>query len=139
MELIDSIVAFAKSVGAEVKVKRDTVEIQKIVADRKTFLSKEKLTYQAKLRVDQKENMVHFFESLKESSAGMSSPGVSVQKTKYKVGLSGQQESEFEQQAEFLGQKYDYQFDFKTVRTSIEKYSREAGFDFHYQVIPKGI
>jgi hypothetical protein len=139
MEPKDSIVVFAKSIAAEVKGKNDTLEINKVIAERKAFLSKQKLTYQAKLRIDQGERSVYFFESLKESSAGMSSPGTTFQKTSYKVGLSGRQESEFEQQADFLGKKYDYNFDFKTIRTTIEELSNKAGFDFHYQITSKGI
>ena len=69
----------------------------------------------------------------------MSSPGVTVSTQKFKVGKGGQQESVFQQQADFFGKSYDYTFDFKTIRSKIEEIAKANGYDFQYQVTPKAI
>jgi len=139
MELMNEIKTFLQSTGGKVKEKKDRLELNLTVAERKTFLSKQKLSYSARLRLDEKKKTVRFFEMLKESSSGMSSPGVTVSTQKFKVGKGGQQESVFQQQADFFGKSYDYTFDFKTIRSKIEEMAKANGYDFQYQVTPKGI
>ncbi|MDY6867740.1 MAG: hypothetical protein SVT56_07525, partial [Chloroflexota bacterium] len=71
MTLWDQIKEYAKSISAEFKEKKGVGEINLVVAERKAFLSKEKLSYQAKFRLDEAAKILKFTEMLKERSAGM--------------------------------------------------------------------
>jgi hypothetical protein len=138
MDLIKSIQAYAKTIPADFKEKKGSCDLSFTVAERKGFLSKQKLTYQAKFRIDEQEKTVHFAEMLKEAASGMDA-SAGYQTSSYSTGKGGQQNSVIEQQSEQFGKKYDYQFDFKTVRTQIENLAKEAGFDFQYQITFKGL
>ncbi len=138
MDLLQSIQSYAKSIPAEFKEKKGSCDISFTVAERKAFLSKQKLTYQAKFRIDEKEKIIHFAEILKESSSGMDASS-GFQNSNFSIGKSGQQKSVIEQQSDQFGKKYDYQFDFKTIRGKIESLAKEAGFKFEYQVTFKGL
>ena len=138
MDLVQSIQAYAKSIPADFKEKKGSCDLSFTVAERKTFLSKQKLTYQAKFRIDDQERTVHFAEMLKEASSGIDAGG-SFQTTSFSTGKSGQQNSVIEQQSQQFGKKYDYQFDFKTVREKIESLAGAAGFKFNYQITFKGL
>lgn len=139
MVLINNIKEYAQSINAEFNEKKGAGQITLTVAERKTFLSKQKLTYEAKFRVDEKEKILRFTEMLKESSAGMASSGAEFTTTNYKTGKGGQQESLIEQQSRLFGKKYDYAFDFETIRGKFESLAREAGCDFQYQITAKGL
>lgn len=138
MTLMEDIQDFAGSIPADFKEKKGSGELSFVIAERKAFLSKEKLTYQAKFRVDDKEKTVKFTEMLKENSSGMENPGMSFKTESFKTGKGGQLESVIEQQASQFGKKYDYQFDFKTIRGKIEALAQAAGYDFQYQLTAKG-
>lgn len=138
MDLLQSIQAYAKTIPADFKEKKGSCDLSFTVAERKAFLSKQKLTYQAKFRVDDKEKTVHFAEILKEASSGMDA-GMGFQATSFSTGKGGQQNSVIEQQSEQFGKKYDYQFDFKTVRGNIENLAKESGYGFQYQITFKGL
>jgi hypothetical protein len=138
MDLLQSIQAYAKSIPTDFKEKKGSCELSFTVAERKTFLSKQKLTYQAKFRINDQEKTVHFAEMLKEASSGMDASG-GFQATSFSTGKGGQQNSVIEQQSDQFGKKYDYQFDFKAVRGKIEDLAREAGYEFSYQITFKGL
>jgi len=138
MDLLQSIQNYAKSIPSDFKEKKGSCDLSFTVAERKAFLSKQKLTYQAKFRIDSQEKTVHFAEMLKEASSGMDA-GAGFQTSSYSTGKGGQQNSVIEQQSQQFGKKYDYQFDFKTVRSKIETMANEAGFKFVYQITFKGL
>ena len=138
MGINEAIQAYAKEISANLKEKKGSYDLTMTVAERKTFISKQKLTYQAKFRVDDKEKSVKFTELLKEASSGMSADS-GFQTTSFRTGKGGQQESVINQQSEMFGKKYSYEFDFKTVREKIEALASEAGYDFQYQITAKGI
>ena len=138
MDLLQSIQAYAKIIPADFKEKKGSCDLSFTVAERKAFLSKQKLTYQAKFRIDDQEKTIHFAEILKEASSGMDA-GAGFQTTSYSTGKGGQQNSVIEQQSEQFGKKYDFQFDFKMVRGQIENLAKEKGFKFEYQITFKGL
>ncbi len=57
----------------------------------------------------------------------------------FRTGKGGQQESVIEKQSVLFGKKYDYNFDFKTIRGKIKSLTEEAGYDFQYQITAKGL
>jgi hypothetical protein len=139
MDLIKTIEAYAKSIPADFKEKKGAGQITFTVAERKAFLSSQKLSYEAKFRVDEKEKVLRFTEMLRESSSGMSSGGFEFSSGSFKTGKGGRQESVIEQQSQLFGKNYDYSFDLNTIREKIESLASEAGYDFHYQVTAKGL
>ena len=138
MDLNQAIQTYAKNISADLKEKKGSYNLTVTVAERKTFMSKQKLTYQAKFRIDEGENLVKFTEMLKESSSGMNAD-MGFQTNSFRTGKGGQQESVIEQQSTLFGKKYTYNFDFKTIRDKIESLAQEAGYSFQYQITAKGI
>ena len=139
MTLTQSIQQFAGSIPAELKEKKGVFTLAFTLAERKAFLSKQKLTYQAKFRVDDKAKLVKFTEMLKESSSGMESGGTSFKTESFKTGKGGQLESVIDQQADLFGKRYDYTFDFKTIRSKIKELAEAEGYAFEYQITEKGL
>ena len=138
MGLIQTIQEYAHNIPADFKEKKGSCNLSFTVAERKIFISKQKLTYQAKFRIDEGEKLVKFTEMLKESSSGMNA-GSGFQTESYRTGKGGQQESVIDQQSVLFGKKYTYNFDFKTIRSKIESLAKEAGYSFQYQITAKGI
>ena len=142
--LADDLKTYAKSISANLKEKKGVYTLEFTVAERKVFLSKKKLTYSAKFRVDDANKEVRFTEMLKEASSGMSSgdsefsSGFGFKKETFKTG-TGPREGIIEQQSELFGKQYTYTFDFKTVRTAIEAAATTAGYAFKYQITPVGL
>ncbi len=56
--LLDQIRKYAESLPAELKEKGGVWELKRVVAERKVFLSKQKLEYHAKFRIDDSSVMV---------------------------------------------------------------------------------
>ena len=73
MSLKSVVIETSKNFPAEFKEQKDgSLFLQFVIAERKSFLSKKKLTYRSKLRVNDEKKEVTFFEMLSESSAGLS-------------------------------------------------------------------
>ena len=111
------------------------------MAERKSFLSKKKLVYQARIHLDREAKELRFSERLKESGFGLSaggagddlSPGFGFKTEKYSTG-SGPREGTLEEQSNLFGRKYEYRFDFGLIRRSIEAKTIEAGYRFVYSI-----
>ena len=143
MALKDELTAYAKGIPAELKEKKGVYTLEFTVAERKVLLSKKKLSYSAKFRIDDDKKELRFTEMLKEASSGMSSgddfgPGFGFKKESYKTG-TGPREGGIEEQSTLFGKQYTYTFDFSTVRRHIEELARKAGYSFAYQVTPIGL
>jgi hypothetical protein len=129
----------------EVSEKKGLFSVECVVAERKSFLSKKKLVYIAKYRIDEDKREVRFTEMLKETGSGLSSgvdfdssPGFGFKTESYKT-WGGAREGAIEEQSNLFGKKYNYTFDFKTIRGAIEKKVQEAGFVFKYQITSIGL
>jgi len=136
MTLLTGIQNYAKSIPSEVKESKGIHELTVIVAERKAFLSTQKLQYVAKFHILDDQKLVRFCEMLKESGAGIStggdldsSPGFGFKTETYKSGGAGR-EGSIEQQSSLFGKKYEYRFDFKNVRSKIEELARVEGYQF---------
>jgi hypothetical protein len=138
--LVDEIKKFVKGIPATLKEKRGVYSVEFTVAERRVFLSKKKLTYSAKFRVDEDNKELRFTEMLKESGSGVSSgdSGFGFKKESYKTG-TGPREGSIEEQSKLFGAQYSYTFDFSTVRTFIEEQAIKAGYAFKYQITPLGL
>jgi len=136
---------FNASFQVEVSEKKGLFTAEYLVAERKSFLSKKKLVYIAKYRIDQGKREIHFTEMFKESGYGFSggggfgsSPGFGFKKESYKT-WGGAREGAIEEQSNLFGKQYRYSFDFKAIRGAIEEMSQQAGFAFKYQITPLGL
>ena len=144
MTLKDELTAYAKSIPAELKEKKGVYTLEFTVAERKVLLSKKKLTYSAKFRIDEDKKELRFTEMLKEASSGLSSgdsdmsSGFGFKKESYKSGAGGR-EGSIEEQSTLFGKQYTYAFDYAKVRKHAEEAAGKAGYAFKYQITPIGL
>lgn len=107
-----------------------------VVAQRKAFLRTDKLTYHCKLKINDHDKKVIFFETLRESGAGVSTGGYDEFSTGFgfrteKTSIRGKErESTIEQKSNLFGKKYDYTFEFGKIRKDIKKVADSHGYSF---------
>jgi hypothetical protein len=145
MSLLSEIQNYARTIPAEIKESRGVYELTATVAERKAFLSTQKLQYIAKFRIVDDQKLIRFFEMLKESGSGIStggdfdsSPGFGFKTETYKTG-GPDREGGIEQQSNLFGKKYEYRFDFKTIRSKVEELAKVEGYQLQLQLIPKNL
>lgn len=138
MQIISEIQQYAQSISAEIAEKKGLYTLKVTVAERKTFLSKQKLSYEAKFRIDEANKTIKFTEALREDASGMQAGG-GFQVETYSTGKSGAREGSIQQQSDQFGKKYSYSFDFKTVRETIESIAQKSGYSFVYQITSLGL
>jgi hypothetical protein len=114
------------------------------IAERKAFLSKKKLTYSARLRVEESAKTVKFSEMLVEAGSGFSSgtdfdsgmsTGFGVKTESYNT-FKGSGQRTIQEQSKLFGKDYSYQFDFNEIRTRVQTVTEKTGYRFEYQVLP---
>ena len=116
-----------------------------LVAKRGTFLNIQKLTYSARVRVDEQNKQVKFFEILKETGAGLGSGGADEFGTGFgfkveKTVLKGKErQGTIKEQSELFGKKYSYEFDFEKVREAIKEITSRFGYSFEFVLTERGI
>ena len=146
MSITDELGSIVSGIPAKISEKKGVYEFEVLLAERKAFLSKQKLIYSAKFRVDEGNREVRFTEMLKESGAGMSSggmdsgmsPGFGFKKQSYNT-MSGAREGTIEEQSNLFGKKYEYKFDFAAIRKKFESKAKEHGYKFTYKVTSAGL
>lgn len=142
--LVDDIRSFAEGIPAPLTEKRGIYSVEFVVAERRAFLAKRKLTYSAQFRVDDAAREVRFTEMLKESGSGAynglddSGPGFGFKKETCKT-QAGPRQGSIQEQSVFFGAQYSYAFDFSKVRTFLEAKARDAGYAFTYQTTSHGL
>lgn len=116
--------------------KDGTLLLEAKLAERKVFLTKKTLTYKARLRVDEQNKVVRYFEMLKETGMGLStggsddiSPGFGFKTETYKTGTKTR-EGNIEEQSTLFGKDYKYSWDYSNVRKTVEQEARDAGYSF---------
>ena len=146
MSINDELKNIVSGIPAKISEKKGIYEFEVTIAERKAFLSKQKLVYSAKYRVDEQNKEVRFTETLKESGAGMSSgsidsgmsPGFGFKKESYNT-MSGAREGNIEEMSKLFGKKYEYKFDFGAVRKKFESKAKENGYRFTYKITSSGL
>jgi hypothetical protein len=146
--MIEKIKELLASYNGEWKEKKGINEFKAVIAERKAFLSKQKLTYSAKMRIDDGAKLITFTEMLMEAGSGLSSGGgfdggMSTGfgfKTESYNTMSGKgREGNIEEQSNLFGKKFEYTFDFKEIRSKIEALAKENGYAFKYQITSIGL
>lgn len=114
--------------------------IEIVIAERKTFLSSKKLSYNAKFQIDEAKKELIFSEMLKESGIGLgssdtdSTPGYGFKTSEYSSGFKGRNET-IEEQSNLFGKKYTYKIDLGSIRKAFGKKASELGYTFKYSIL----
>lgn len=140
----EKIEEIAKNIGGNVSEKKGTIIVDALIAERKVFLTKKKLIYTFKVKIDNEAKTVKFTEMLKESGLGFSAgggdfdtPGFGFKKETYNT-TSGAREGTIEESSKLFGKDYKYNFDYSKVRKEVEAVAKEKGYTFEYFVLPIG-
>lgn len=147
MDIKESVRKIATEIGGKVSEKGNVLSCETTIAERKVFLSKKKLTYSFKAKIDDGAKTVKFTEMLKEASSGLStggggfdsemSSGIGFKTESYNT-MSGAREGTIEESSKLFGKTYKYKFDYSKTRKEIEKIAENAGYKFEYSVLPVG-
>ena len=127
MDLRQAIVEIGKAVPGQFEMQKNgSTRMEAVIAERKAFLSKKKLTYICRFRVDEPAKEVRFFEMLKESGFGVSSgaggnemsTGFGFKKETYNT-FGKERSGSIEEQSRLFGKDYTYQFDYGKFREAV--------------------
>ena len=142
--LLDEIRDSLVNTNGEWKEKKGAWSFSTVIAERKAFLSRKKLTYQLRVRVDDATRTVHFSEVLTESGSGLSaggdfdggiSSGFGVRTETYNTFKKPRQGT-IEEQSRLFGKEYTFHFEFNTIRSRVQQITEAHGYAFDYQVLP---
>ncbi len=126
--------------GGKWSQKKGLWDFSAVIAERKAFLSKKKLTYTLKVRIDEGAKTVKFSEMLTETGSGFSSGGDMDSgfglKTESYNTFCGARSGTIQEQSTQFGKDYSYTFDYAEIRTKVQAVVEQAGYRFEYQVLP---
>jgi len=113
------------------------------IAERKAFLLTKKLTYNARFKIYEPQKLIVFSEMLVETGSGLSSgssdngmsAGFGFKAESYNT-VNGGREGNIEEQSTLFGKKFEYKFDYKEVRSKLEKLAADTGYGLRYQIMP---
>jgi hypothetical protein len=147
MDLKQTIAEIGKTVPGRFEPQKDgSSKVEAVIAERKAFLSKKKLTYVCRFRVDEPAKEVRFFEMLKESGFGVSSgggddemsSGFGFKKETYNT-FGKERSGTIEEQSKLFGKDYSYVFDFGAFRGAVRKAAEGAGYRFEVKLMEKSV
>ena len=145
MSLTDDLAAASAALPVRLDPQKDgSLKGEAVLAERKAFLSKKKLTYKCKARVDDASRTVRFWEMLMEKGSGVSSgpddfgPGVGFKAGTYKTG-GKERSGSIEEASSYLGKDYSYQWDYAAVRTALQQVAAAAGYGWETVLNPKSV
>jgi len=144
MPLQDDLIAAGSAFPAPLQPQKDgSLAMEALIAERKAFLSKRKLTYKCKLRVDDGARCVTFWEMLVEKGSGVSggddmAPGFGFKKETY--GTKGKERSGgIEEASSLFGKDFDYTWDYAAVRNAVRGAAEAAGYSLNVVLSPKSV
>lgn len=144
--MIEQIKTVLADYDGEWKEKKGIWEFRATIAERKAFLSTKKLSYVAKVRIDDDAKEIKFTEMLEEKGSGLSSggydgemsSGFGFQAQSYNT-MKGGREGDIEEQSNLFGKKLDYKFKYQEIREKIEALAGKGGYKFSYQITSLGL
>ncbi|MBI5584983.1 MAG: hypothetical protein HY892_14320 [Deltaproteobacteria bacterium] len=142
MTVKDSLKYLADEIQGEWIEEQDGYRLKAVLAEQKGFLSRKKLVYQARLRIDEGERKIVLVERLQETGVGLSggsedpgsSPGFGFKKETYQVGADGGRSGSIEEQSRLFGKKYAYRFEFGAWREKIRQVAEASGFELSCRI-----
>lgn len=142
--LLDEIKAALVVYNGEWKERKGLWRFSAVIAERKVFLTRKKLTYTATMRIDDTTKTIRFSEMLTEAGSGFSaggdidggvSTGFGVKTETYNT-FKGPRQGTVEEQSRLFGKDYTYSFDYSAIRSRIQAVAERFGYGFEYQVLP---
>jgi hypothetical protein len=138
--LINKVIEILEPYNGKWNEKKGLWDFSAVIAERKAFLAKKKLTYSLKMRVDDTAKTVKFSEMLMEAGSGFS-PGGDMEsgfgfKTESYNTFSGARSSTIEEQSTLFGKDYSYTFNYAEIRNKVQAEAEAEGYKFEYQVLP---
>jgi hypothetical protein len=120
--------------------KKGLWDFSEVIAERKAFLSKKKLKYALKMRIDDAGKVVKFSEMLTEAGSGLSSGGDMYSgfgfKTETYNTFSGAPKGTIQEQSTLFGKDYSFTFNYAEIRQKVQAAAEQAGYKFEYQILP---
>jgi hypothetical protein len=145
MSVQDDLIAAGATSPVSLQPQKDgTLAGEAVLAERKAFLSKKKLTYMCKARVDDGARTVRFWEMLVEKGSGVSSggddfaPGAGFSAGTYKTG-GKERSGSIEEVSRLFGKDYDYVWDYAAVRDTLRGVAAAAGYGFEVVLNPRSV
>ncbi len=144
MSLEDELITASLAFPAPLQPQRDgSLAMEAPIAERKAFLSKRKLAYKCKLRVNEGPRSITFWEMLVEKGSGVSgsddtAPGFGFKKETYSTKgkeLSGG----IEEASRLFGKDYTYTWDYAAVRNAVRGAAEAAGYSLSVVLNPKSV
>jgi hypothetical protein len=142
-KIIDEIKKALQSSEGKWSEKKGLWTFSTTIAERKAFLSTKKLTYTAKIRVDETSGTVRFSEMLSEAGSGLSSGGIDGGispgfgfKTETYNTTKGSRQGTIEEQSKLFGKDYTYRFDYQEIRGKVKETAEKSNLRFEYQILP---
>jgi hypothetical protein len=138
MPLPEALTALTDEIQGSLIEKEDGYLIEVVLAERRSFLSRKRLVYRARLRIDETRRELTLAEHLKETGLGWGAgseeagitPGIGFKKDTYRVGLDGVRRGTITEQSDLFGKKYQYRFDFNLLREKIRRVGEADGYTF---------
>ena len=136
--IIDEIKKTLENYGGKWNEKEGILDFSATIAERKSFLSKMKLIYTAKMRIDDGVKVVKFSEMFTEVGSGPSpgsgfgdgmSTGFGFKIVSYNT-LDGARQGTIKEQSNLLEEEYSYYFDYNDVRLRVKDIVEKAGYKF---------
>jgi hypothetical protein len=145
MPIQDDLIAAGAASPVVLELQKDgTLAGEAVLAERKAFLSKKKLTYKCKARADDATRTVRFWEMLMEKGSGISSggddfaPGGGFSAGTYKTG-GKERSGSIEEVSRLFGKDYDYTWDYAAVRNALRGVAETRGYRFEVVLNPKSV
>ena len=145
MTLDQTLIAIANEIAEAPTPQKDgSLRLESVLAERKKFLSRRKLTYVCRLRVDDSARQVRFFEMLKESGFGLGAgagdvgPGVGFKK-EVSAASGNARSATIEEQSRLFGKDYRYRFDLGRLREAFRRAAEQAGYTFEITLKEKSV
>lgn len=126
MIMLETIARVCQSIGGTLEEKGGVHTMRAVVAEQKGFLSKKRLEYIARFRIDEPALQITCSEMLKETRSGLVSGGMDEP--------SGFPGNSIAEQAAALAKKYACTFDPAGIRPQIEAAAAAAGYRCSYQL-----
>jgi hypothetical protein len=145
MPIQDELIAASATMPVVLHPQRDgSLAGEAVLAERKAFLSKKKLTYKCRARADEAAHTVRFWEMLIEKGSGVSSggddfaPGGGFSAGTYKTG-GKERSGSIDEVSRLFGKDYDYTWDYAAVRNALRGVAEAGGYRFEVVLNPKSV
>jgi hypothetical protein len=144
MALQDDLVAASSVFPARLESQKDgSLAMDALIAERKAFLSKKKLTYKCKLRVDDDAQCVRFWEMLVEKGSGLSGGDDTAAGFGFKTETYSTKGKEIsgsiEEASRLFGKDFTYTWDYAVVRSAVRAAAEAAGYTVDVVLNPKSV